>query len=136
MPAKRKAKRIDRMWCTVIVRRCECSAGTNYALEWAGAHSAYIHVFGTLTQPLKGISDVHVQIGVDDKEDGKAVGGVTGIKPLVQVVLGLVPHQFERLWHMALSGRCQTLTLNISPPVRGSATVHSWNASTALDDIW
>ncbi|MHB2167785.1 hypothetical protein [Alsobacter sp. R-9] len=118
----------------LIVDRSEVSLGTHPGARHFGPHSAYIQMVGHLDEPLTGVTEAQLQVSVSDDEDDKRVGAIIDVKPVVRLVIGTPTRQFDLLWAIAVANRCRSVHFAFTAPVRGSAHIVSWYASTRLPD--
>lgn len=119
----------------LIVERSEVSLSTHPGTRHFGPHSAHVQMIGLLDEPLKGVSEARLQVSVSDyDENEKIVGSIVGVKPHVQFVISAAARQFDLLWTVAVANRCRSVHFAFNAPVRGSAHILSWYASTRLPD--
>jgi hypothetical protein len=133
MPAKRPGRPTS-VARHILVERWRASVGSHYGgPNNFEPHSAHLHFHGHLDEPLRGISDAHLQIGSDPHwEERTNAGALIGIKPLAQFVIAVPPIQFERHWQLAPA--CRSIHLVFKEPYRGKATITGWYASTHPPD--
>lgn len=133
--AKRPTSRPTKLARYLLVERWRASVSSYYSPVGFEPRSANLHLHGHLDEPLRGITEAHAQIGVDnDWEDRKSAGAIIGIKPLVQLVIMVPPVQFERLWQLTAANACRSLRFVFTEPKRSSAMITDWYASTNLPD--
>ncbi len=119
----------------LIVERSEASLGSHPGSRYVSPHSAHIQMIGHLDEPLKGVSEARLQVAASDyDENEKIVGSIIGMKPHVQFVTSTTTRQFDLLWTVAVANRCRAIHFAFNKPVRGSAHIVSWYASTRLPD--
>ena len=102
---------------------------------------AYLTVQGTLNEPVGNVSQIEVQIGVDDTPASPAsnadavlaVGAVIQVKPVVSAVVDLPAADFERLWAMAVAGHVKYGYLAFLKPHHGRARIVSVSFSNEAD---
>ncbi len=103
------------------------------------APSSYIELYGNLNEPIKGQTDAALMIYVDNEADGETtareyVGSLMQMKPKMYFAIHIAAQCFLHISNIVTSSNAKAVTLCMTAPKRGHASLTSYSVQSYIPE--